>query len=283
MIPFVKMQASGNDFVVFDARHRLAFSAQAFAPALCDRHLGIGADGVILVEPSKRADFKMTYFNADGSRAICGNGMRCVARFLFDRKLLPPDQKHASLEIDGDVVQIDYLSAGERIRIEMGQPNFDASRVPTTGTGDQSKITIEAGGRKLDASAVSMGNPHCVIIVDDVINFPVHSIGAEIEISPYFPLRTNVNFVQIISNSEVNVRIWERGVGETQASGSGSCAVFACLYKNEIVSNAIKINYPGGEFAATVNPANGRILLTGTAAEVFSGDFELDRFKEAKQ
>ena len=271
-LPFVKMQGAGNDFVMVDGRHRLPYNFPDLARVVCDRHFGIGADGLIVLEASKNADFKMAYFNADGSKTICGNGMRCCARFIYRLGAVPGDVRSLDLETETGIVHVDVIGKGERVRVDMGPPTFDPKEIPFAGLGEQIRREIGVAGEKYRFTAVGMGNPHCVIFVEDLESVPLSMVGPALENHQLFPERTNVHFVKVIDSSLVYLKTWERGVGETLACGSGNCAVLAAGVREGRLDRKITLRPRGGEFQAVWDEGSGRILLTGPAEEVFSGD-----------
>jgi len=278
-IVFVKMHGLGNDFVVIGALDELPLPEEKlgeFARFVCDRHFGVGADGVIWVLPSRVADFKMRIFNPDGSEAeMCGNGIRCAAKWFYDRDYAK-----------GNTVQVETLAGvktvwvqaegGEAVAVtvDMGEPVFEQSLVPASLCEGREAIGVPLeveGVGTFTASAVSMGNPHCVIFVNDVEDFPVETVGPKIEHHPAFPKRTNVEFVQVLSRNEMKVRVWERGAGLTLACGTGACASLAVAVKTGKTERKATVHLPGG--ALTIEwRDDGRVYMTGPAVEVFRGE-----------
>ncbi len=278
-IVFVKMHGLGNDFVVIGALDELPLpegKLGEFARFVCDRHFGVGADGVIWVLPSRVADFKMRIFNPDGSEAeMCGNGIRCAAKWFYDRDYAK-----------GNTVQVETLAGvktvwvqaegGEAVAVtvDMGEPVFEQSLVPASLCEGREAIGVPLeveGVGTFTASAVSMGNPHCVIFVNDVEDFPVETVGPKIEHHPAFPKRTNVEFVQVLSRNEMKVRVWERGAGLTLACGTGACASLAVAVKTGKTERKATVHLPGG--ALTIEwRDDGRVYMTGPAVEVFRGE-----------
>ncbi len=279
-IVFVKMHGIGNDFVVIGALDDLPLPEEKlseFARFVCDRHFGVGADGVIWILPSQVADFKMRIFNPDGSEAeMCGNGIRCAAKWFYDRDYAK-----------GKAVQVETLAGiktvwvqeengkAVAVTVDMGEPIFAPSLVPTSlGEGSEAievPLSVEGVGTYI-VSAVSMGNPHCVIFVNDVDNFPVETIGPRIEHHPAFPKRTNVEFVQVLSRNEMKVRVWERGAGLTLACGTGACASLVIASRTGRTDRKAKVHLPGGTLTIEWRD-DGRIYMTGPAVEVFWGEF----------
>lgn len=279
-IVFVKMHGIGNDFVVIGALDDLPLPEEKlseFARFVCDRHFGVGADGVIWILPSQVADFKMRIFNPDGSEAeMCGNGIRCAAKWFYDRDYAK-----------GKAVQVETLAGiktvwvqeengkAVAVTVDMGEPIFAPSLVPTSlGEGSEAievPLSVEGAGTYI-VSAISMGNPHCVIFVNDVDNFPVETIGPRIEHHPAFPKRTNVEFVQVLSRNEMKVRVWERGAGLTLACGTGACASLVIASRTGRTDRKAKVHLPGGTLTIEWRD-DGRIYMTGPAVEVFRGEF----------
>lgn len=279
-IVFVKMHGIGNDFVVIGALDDLPLPEEKlseFARFVCDRHFGIGADGVIWILPSQVADFKMRIFNPDGSEAeMCGNGIRCAAKWFYDRDYAK-----------GKAVQVETLAGiktvwvqeengkAVAVTVDMGEPIFAPPLVPTSlGEGSEAievPLSVEGVGTYI-VSAVSMGNPHCVVFVNDVDNFPVETIGPRIEHHPAFPKRTNVEFVQVLSRNEMKVRVWERGAGLTLACGTGACASLVIASRTGRTDRKAKVHLPGGTLTIEWRD-DGRIYMTGPAVEVFRGEF----------
>jgi diaminopimelate epimerase len=261
----------GNDFLVVDDRNPMPLEWAALARRLCDRHTGVGADGILLIQSSTVADLRMRLFNADGSEAeMCGNGIRCVARLAADegwagsRMTWETGAGPVVTELHGDLVTVD-----------MGSPRFHPGDVPVEASGDAVvDEQVEAAGHRLRMTCLSMGNPHCVIRVDDVDRFPVGEVGPALERHPRFPRRTNVEFVQILSRTRVRQRTWERGVGETNACGTGACATAVALRRLKLVDSSVDVELRGGRLAITWDSA-GRVLMTGPAVEVFRGEMAL--------
>ncbi len=269
-IHFVKMHGAGNDFVILDFRGDLLEKiSESELPVLskkiCDRHFGIGADGLIIVLKSQKADYRMRIFNPDGSEAeMCGNGIRCFTRYVWENS----DEKKEVISVEtlaGIIVPTPIIENGEFIGVEvdMGEPLVEAIK-------EDLKIdTLEYSINK-----ISMGNPHCVIFVEDVANTPVAEIGPIIENLPQFPSRTNVEFVQVVSDSEIIVRVWERGAGETLACGTGACASAVASNLNGFTKKSVTVHLPGGDLAIDWGEDN-HIIMRGPAEKVFQGEIDL--------
>lgn len=272
---FVKMHGAGNDYIYVDCfaqpappkPHRLAV-------ALSDRHKGIGSDGLILVRPSDVAHARMQMFNADGSEAeMCGNGVRCVAKYVYEQGIAPNQQ--LKIETGRGVVDLDLTVANgavETVRVNMGHPILEGRLIPTSLPGDPPiDVPINAAGRDVNATCVSMGNPHCVLFVEHLNDEWVHRLGPKIERHSAFPKRVNVEFVRIVSPRQVEMRVWERGSGETQACGSGACAVVVAGVLTGRLEREISCRLPGGELHLEWN-ASGDVFLSGPATEVYRGE-----------
>jgi diaminopimelate epimerase len=272
-IRFTKMHGAGNDFVVIDCmRGDPIGDWKAFARFALDRHLGIGADQLLLVQPSRQADFFMGIRNADGSTAeMCGNGIRAFLKYVRDRGLTSRDQ--ISVETLAGVVHPRWLGS-DQVEIEMTRPVLDPRKIPTTlgSATPLLEVPIEIDGERLRASAVSMGNPHCVVFVDDPDTFPVERIGPALENHPAFPQRTNVEFVAVRSRRELVQRTWERGSGETLACGSGACAVGVAAILTDRSDRELDIRLRGGTLHIRWPSDDSTIWMSGPAASVFEGE-----------
>jgi diaminopimelate epimerase len=280
---FVKLQASGNDFVLIDACSRQRDWA-ALARSICHRHLGVGADGLLLLLDSKRADSRMRIFNSDGSEAeACGNGLRCFAKYLFDKKVVR--KKEMTIETLAGVRKAIVLNAAERsglIKVSMGQPELEASSIPLSreqGVARLLDITpiidypLHVAGSDLHLTFVSMGNPHAVCFVSQSVDdFPLLEIGPKVEYHPLFPQRANFEIVNIINRGHARARVWERGVGETLACGSGACAIAVAARLRGYIDDHVEIALPGGGLGVDWD-GQGEVLLTGPAEMVFTGDW----------
>ena len=274
---FTKMHGLGNDFVMVDAFEEKLDEATLpeRARELCDRHFGIGADGLILVLPSRVANFRMRIFNPDGSEPeSCGNGIRCFARFVYDRKKTADTT--LTVETLGGVQTLKLNVAGgtvQTVRADLGEPAFARRLIPMRGPeeGEALNEKVKVDGAKLDVTCLSVGNPHCVTFVDDVAHFPVEKLGPQLENHPLFPRRTNVEFVQVLNRRELRVRVWERGAGETLACGSGACASVIAAARTERADRRATVHLLGGELQIEWC-GDGHVQLTGPAVEVFTGE-----------
>jgi diaminopimelate epimerase len=273
---FAKLHGTANDFVYLDARGGLPADPAALAPRLCDRHRGIGADGVILLLPSERADCRMRIVNADGSTAeMCGNGIRGFAKFVLDRGLVAANPLR--VETDAGVRTVRALANGgrvHRVAVEMGRPEWSGRAIPVDADGEVVERPLEVAGRTWTVSCVSMGNPHCVVFVDDVAGLPIAEIGPRFEHHPFFPRRVNTEFVRVEGPARLAMRVWERGAGETMACGTGACAAAVVAARTGRAGRRSVVALPGGELEIDWQ-ANDEVVMTGDAVEVFDGRIEV--------
>jgi len=277
MIKFTKMHGIGNDYLYIDARRKKIPHPDRLSIAMSDRHFGVGADGIILILNSDKADFFMRIFNADGSEAeMCGNGIRCFAKYLYDHGLTK--KKKIAIETLAGVKYTTLYTRHnrvERVSVDMGEPILLRDRIPMTGEpGMVIEETLQVDGVKFEITAVSMGNPHCVIYVEDVKEFPVEKYGPMIENHPLFPRRTNVEFVQLVSDNEAIQRTWERGSGETMACGTGASAVTVAGVLTKRSGRKNTVHLAGGDLEIEWSDADNHVYLTGPAVEVFEGVWE---------
>lgn len=275
MIRFTKMHGTGNDYIYIDAGREKLKNIKKLAIAMSSRNYGIGSDGLILILPSDISDFKMRMFNSDGSEAeMCGNGIRCFAKYVYEHKLT--DKKELAIETLGGIKNL-FLSVKrglvDSVMVDMGEPVFQRERIPMIG--DPGMVINETlhldDGIKFEITSLSMGNPHVVIFVEDIENFPVEKYGSMIEYHDLFPQRTNVEFVQIINDVEVAQRTWERGAGETLSCGTGASAVTASCVLNKKTERKITIHLRGGDLSTEWRENDNHIYMTGPAHEVFEG------------
>ncbi|MBI2083458.1 MAG: diaminopimelate epimerase [Deltaproteobacteria bacterium] len=270
---FVKMHGIGNDFVFINGI-RLKFpNPEKNSRLLCDRRKGIGADQLLIVKKSKKADFMMEIYNADGSCVeMCGNGIRCLAKYVTDEKLT--SKKELTVETLAGIQKIRILSK-DRYEVDMGEPILKANLIPMKLKGRVINRPIRLEGREYRVTCVSMGNPHCVLFVDDLPKYPVTQLGPLLERFYLFPKRTNVEFVEIDSSSEIHMRTWERGAGETLACGSGACAAVVASRLNHLTENKVHVKLLGGSLDIEWSRSDNHIYMTGTAATVFKGEIEI--------
>jgi diaminopimelate epimerase len=272
---FTKMHGAGNDYVYINCFEEKVDDPAILATEISNRNFGIGSDGLILIMPSTVADVRMRMFNADGSEAeMCGNGIRCVAKYAYDHGLVR--REHLNIETGAGVLTVDLLTNDadrvERVRVNMGVPQLLRGEIPMTGDPETKALNIELKilDQTFRATCVSMGNPHCVIFVDNVAAFPVSEYGRHIERHALFPNRTNVEFVRVISRTEVKQRTWERGAGETLACGTGAAAVAVAGVLNGLTDRKIVNHLLGGDLEMEW-AESGEVLMTGPAVETFSG------------
>ncbi|MGH7193169.1 MAG: diaminopimelate epimerase [Candidatus Saccharimonadales bacterium] len=276
---FTKMHGAGNDYVYVNCFvEPMPRDPAMLASQIADRHFGVGGDGLILICRSEMADVRMRMFNADGSEAeMCGNGVRCVAKYAYDHGLCP--KTTMAVETGRGVLSLDLEFAEgrvERVRVDMGRPILNAAEIPTTLTGDPVvNQPLSVAGRELHVTCVSMGNPHCITYVDSLSDEWVLGVGSRIETDRHFPRRVNAEFVQVISPREVRMRVWERGSGETAACGTGACGVLVAAVLNDKADRKATIHLNGGDLEIEWNVANNHVFMTGAAEEVFSGEIEI--------
>lgn len=272
MIPFRKMHGLGNDFVVFDARTTSIALDEASTRVVADRRVGIGCDQVIVLErPGARGDVRMRIFNADGKEVeACGNGARCVARLLMT------EMDKLSVEIDSAGGLLRCSDAGNgRVTVDMGPPKFAWQDIPLAEKRDTNALALHLGETQLDAAAVSVGNPHCVVFVANADTAPVHEIGSRLERHALFPERVNVEFVSVAPGDGLRMRVWERGVGVTRACGTGACAAVVASARRGLGPRASEVILDGGTLFVDWQMADDHVLLTGPANFAFVGDIEL--------
>ncbi|MDE6752795.1 MAG: diaminopimelate epimerase [Eubacterium sp.] len=277
---FTKMHGCGNDYVYVNGfEENIADEAKA-AITVSDRHFGIGADGLIIIKPSDIADFEMVMYNADGSRgAMCGNGVRCVAKYVYDHKLT--DKTSISVASMGSIKYIDVDVENGKVvsaKVDMGSPVLEAKKIPVLSENEKAvneKITVD--GKDYLMTCVSMGNPHAVVFTDIPVNeFPLEKIGPKFENNPVFPDRVNTEFVNITDRKNLNMRVWERGSGETLACGTGTCATVVAAILNGYADNDVTVHLIGGDLKISWsgNEADS-VFMTGPAETVFSGEIDL--------
>ena len=276
---FTKMQGAGNDYVYVNCFVEQIEDPAAVAIKVSNRNFGIGSDGLILIMPSDQADVRMRMFNSDGSESeMCGNGIRCVAKYAFDHGLVA--KKEISAETGAGILTLQLVTGAdgkvEKVRVNMGPARLTRAEIPMAGNPADKVINepLNILHSTFNITCASMGNPHCVIFVDDVESFQVEKYGPLIENHELFPRRTNVEFVQIISRTEVRQRTWERGAGETLACGTGSSAVTAACVLNGLTEKKILNHLSGGDLEMEWGD-DGNIYMTGPAVEVFSGEMEI--------
>lgn len=272
---FTKMHGAGNDFVVIDGVTQAVNLNTNQLRRLADRHRGIGCDQILMVTPpdSPDADFRYHVFNADGSRAgQCGNGARCVGRFLREKRLTR--QREILLQTDDDSLALSLTEDG-RVFAGLGAPRFAPAEVPFQADETQDQYTLDVQGQSLSIGALSMGNPHAILMVDDCDAAPVSTLGPLLEAHTRFPERVNVGFMQVQSRGEVKLRVFERGVGETDACGSGACAAAVHGMKLGLLDEEVLVSLPGGKLSVSWPAMGDRVWLGGPTATVFNGTVTL--------
>ena len=278
-LAFTKMHGAGNDFVVLDGLRSELPPLEALARRLGDRHFGIGFDQLLVVRPSRTADFRMEIYNADGSQVeMCANGIRCFFQYLREAGHTAADALR--VETLSGVVVPRFAGPG-RIRVDMGPPILAPAKIPTrlgdpAGPGPVLDVPLVADGRELRVSSVSMGNPHCVFVVEDVEAAPVALLGPRIERHDAFPNRVNVEFVEIVSRSHLRQRTWERGAGETLACGSGACAAVVTSILRGATAARVRVELRGGDLEIEWDGAASSVFMTGPAVTVFTGSVEVE-------
>lgn len=280
-INFTKMHGLGNDFILIDCRENKLPAGGAelsiLSRQLCHRKFGVGADQLLLLYPSELADFRMRIFNADGSDVeMCGNGIRCFAKYIWDRGLT--DKKVMDIETLAGIIR--PAKAEGLVRVDMGEPVFAPEKIPVNiGQEPEADAKIidyplHIDDRELKLTCVSMGNPHAVIVVDNVSTFPVTYLGPMVENNPIFPNRTNVEFVEVLNSSEIKIRVWERGAGETLACGTGASAAAVASHLKGLTDNKVTVHLLGGDLFIDWG-ADRHVYMTGPAVEVFNGKINL--------
>jgi diaminopimelate epimerase len=273
---FQKMHGLGNDFILPDEANSLGFDLKTLAVRLCDRHQGIGADGIILILPSEIADVKMRIINSDGSEAnMCGNGIRCFAKYVYENKIITA--KSFTIETGAGVMIPELIVEDEKVlfvKVNMGAPILDRLAIPMKGAAG--KVIDEpflVAGEEYRITSLLMGVPHTIVFVDDIANTDIVTIGRQIEKNPVFPEGTNVNFVEVVNNKEIRVRTWERGAGSTLACGTGSCAAAVASCLNGKTGKKVTVHLTLGDLL--IEWIDDCVYMTGTADHVFSGEISV--------
>jgi diaminopimelate epimerase len=277
---FTKMHGLGNDFIVIYGEKDLPNNANELALKVCDRFFGIGADGLVYILPSDNADFKMRIINSDGSEAEqCGNAIRCVSKYVYDHKLI--DRTAITIETIGAGVQPVQLTVEDgivkQVRVDMGEPILNGLAIPTTF--DKEKVvneTVQVDGQDYTFTAVSMGNPHCVIEVEDAKTLDYSVVGPKLEVHEAFPKKINVEFVTIYNRNHIEMRVWERGAGPTLACGTGACATLVASVLRDKADRAATVSLKGGDLYIEWNSSDNHLYMTGPAEEVFTGRLRVE-------
>lgn len=275
---FTKMHGCGNDYVYVNCFEETVKNPEEAAKIVSDRHYGIGSDGLILICPSNKADFRMAMYNLDGSEGkMCGNGVRCIAKYVYDHHLT--DKTRISLETLGGIKYLDLnIKNGkvETVVVDMGEPVLTPEDIPVAVSGDRAvNIPLEVDGKVWYMTCISMGNPHAVVFVDNTKDLDLEKIGPKFEKHPIFPEQVNTEFVHVIDRHTIDMRVWERGSGETLACGTGACATAMACILNHMTDDEVLIHLLGGDLLIRYDRETNHIFMTGPAAEVFSGEIDL--------
>ena len=275
---FTKWQGTGNDFVMIDCLKEPEADYVSAAVELCDRHYGIGADGILLVLPSDKADIRMQIINADGSEAeMCGNGIRCFASYVYEKGYVKFEE--FTVETGAGILVpkiMEKHGAEAMVKVDMGEPILEGEKIPVAGYGMNRIVAepITVKDKEFKMTCVSMGNPHCVIFVDDAENFPIHEYGPLVERHEQFPKRVNAEFIQVIDRKHLRMRVWERGAAVTLACGTGACATTTAAILNDFTDRNIEIQLDGGKLNIEWAD-NNHLYMTGPAVQVFAGTYNL--------
>lgn len=277
---FTKMHGLGNDYVYVNCFEEKIDNPPAVARFVSDRHFGIGSDGLIMINPSETADFEMEMYNADGSRGeMCGNGIRCVAKYVYDYGLT--DKTHISVETLGGIKYLDLTVKDGKtvlVKVDMGKPVLEASKIPILS--EEEKVIdepITVKDKIYYMTGVSMGNPHAVVYVDDVKGLDIEKIGFEFENHKRFPQRINTEFARVLDKKTVEMRVWERGSGETLACGTGACAVAVASILNGLTEEKVTVKLLGGDLGIEWDRKADRVYMTGPATVVYDGEIDIDK------
>lgn len=280
-LQFTKMEGLGNDYVYLDAvRGSIPSDIPSLSIRMSDRHTGVGADGIIVIHPSDKADFRMAMYNADGSEGkMCGNGSRCIAKYVYDNGLT--DKRRITLEtLAGikvlDIVSLDAAGKVDMVTVDMGEPILTACDVPAVCADDRMvAMPIEVDGNQLQITAVSMGNPHGVVFVPKLGEVDVHGLGRILETAEIFPDRANIEFVEVEDVANLRMRVWERGSGETMACGTGACATLVAAVLNGLTGRQATIHLLGGDLRIRWDETDDHVYMTGPARTAFTGAYQL--------
>jgi diaminopimelate epimerase len=275
---FTKMQGCGNDYVYINCTRNLIKEIPETARKLSDRHFGIGSDGLILIRSSQKADFMMDMYNYDGSQAkMCGNGIRCVAKYVYDNGLT--DKKNITIETLAGIKKLDLTVEDGRVNmvtVDMGKPITKPSLIPVVSDKEiVLREKIKAEDQVYEVTCISMGNPHAVVFVEDTKTIPIETLGPLFEYHPMFPNRVNTEFVHVKDQSHIDMRVWERGSGETLACGTGACASVMAGILNGYTGNEVEVSLLGGNLKIRYDEKKDIIFMTGPAVKVFEGEIDL--------
>lgn len=275
---FTKMQGIGNDYIYINCFEEKVDDPSALSIRLSDRHFGIGSDGLILIEPSDIADCKMDMYNADGSRGMmCGNGIRCVGKYVYERGIAKKDVLTVETLSGVKTLKLSVKDGkvGE-IEVNMGSPILEPEKIPAAFQGEKVvNQPLTVGGKEYRVTCVSMGNPHCIVFVPDTKSLPIEKIGPQFENHPAFPERVNTEFVQVHSEHEVSMRVWERGSGETLACGTGACATAVACVLNQKTGREVLVHLLGGDLNIRWDEISNNVFMRGPAEFSFDGTVEI--------
>jgi diaminopimelate epimerase len=275
LLRFTKMHGCGNDFVVLDLLTQHFQLKDRHVRKLADRHFGIGCDQVLVVETPTRfdVDFRYRIFNADGNEVEqCGNGARCFARYVRDKRLTGKDR--IRVETLAGIIEL-QITRNKQVIVDMGAPRLEPAEIPLLAPARELVYALQVGDQRLEVGAVSMGNPHAVLVVDDVRTAPVATLGPAIENHPDFPQRVNAGFMQVLNTSEINLRVFERGAGETLACGTGACAAVVSGQLRGLLGRQVQVNLPGGSLTIEWQGEGQPVMMTGPAVTVYEGQIQL--------
>ncbi len=277
---FTKMHGCGNEYIYVNCFEENVENPEELSIKVSDVRFGIGSDGLILIKPSEKADFMMDMYNADGSRGkMCGNGIRCVGKYVYDHKMT--EKKSISVETLSGIKYLDFTVDNDKVtavRVDMGSPVLKPEMVPVKLEGEKiisRPVEAEYDGKKVtvEMTCVSMGNPHAVIFTEDAENAPVHTLGRVLECHDIFPDKCNIEFVKVLNENEVRMRVWERGSGETWACGTGACATAVACILNGLTKNVVTVHMNGGDVVIEYDEANNKVYMTGPAVTVCEGEY----------
>jgi diaminopimelate epimerase len=275
MMKFSKWHGLGNDFILVNGFEETQIDPQRLAAPLCDRHFGIGADGLVLVLPSTKADFRMQIFNSDGSEAqMCGNATRCFSRYAYTYGLT--QKKELTIETLAGIIHASLLGDGSEVKVNLGEPKLKRNEIPVSGNPDSMAINVPITINDItyEATCVSTGVPHCVLFVDSFDDLDWQNIGKQIEVHPFFPQKTNVEFIQVLNRTEMNMKVWERGAGVTLACGTGASASLVAGVLTGRTDRKATVHLEGGNLQIEWEEGTGHVLMTGPAVESFIGNIK---------
>lgn len=276
MMKFTKMHGAGNDYVYINCMNKIPANPNELAVRISNRHYGVGSDGLVLILPSEKCDFRMRMFNADGTEAeMCGNATRCIGKYVYDKRLT--DKTEITLETNAGIKRLSlFVSEGKvsKVTVDMGEPILQARDIPVNADMEQVKgYPLDVDGKEIKVTCVSMGNPHAVVFVDTITDDDVFVTGRKLEVHPFFPQKTNVEFCKVISRDRLSMRVWERGTGETLACGTGACATLVAAVINGLCDRRAELQLLGGRLFIEWRDDN-HIYMTGPAVTVFEGELD---------